>query len=644
MPTQEETTTPVVTPETQSQVEEANILIGELNPELEKEGVSQLPTIGGGPTVLSSENGKDTMTEIEETIAPPPEDTTEEVPPVTAEDTLLQQEIDAGKDAATLRAEEKTTAVTDFFAEQSKTLNASRKKQLSNITSQFKQFARKTEQSTKRRVKLQETIGARFGGRFTIEHTADLVKEQVDIGIQALEALAVRENTAKGKINDAFDTKDNARALKEFNVLQAIIKQKEEKFDEIEKMQQDALKLQQEEEKKLGRQELIAEELDKGLTSALDIFTALNGEIPFDEITAITDELGLEDAGKDFTLSGADIRFDAEGKVIARGSKVGTGLGTGGAGGGGGGEVLPDVKTATADERRTMERIIRQLPVKLKDNVAERPILEQNILADIRRGMSFQEIADEMKGFVVQNEEDMPLASTLRIFAVGSDVDLGEVSAAINSGSFEQAMLAIENAQLGNVDSFFAPTDKARSTIKQGTAVLNILNDPDFPKEKLGAFDAVKFKFDKVADTTNADDIKIQQLESALQLLNAPIRVEIVGTAATEAEMSKITGFQAGINDQPDIVETQVTELVDSVLRFHNEARGQRGLPVVTVDQLGDNTARLGVYQGIADEKQQSAFDSMSNSDLDSEIDKELGEGSTTSLSSTGLDDNGFPI
>lgn len=96
----------------------------------------------------------------------------------------------------------------------------------------------------------------------------------------------------------------------------------------------------------------------------------------------------------------------------------------------------------------------------------------------------------------------------------------------------------------------------------------------------------------------------------------APTIFAIAGTAVTSEEMKKIDDFQADIMDQPDIAKTKIAELSEAILNFHNQARTQRGLPQVDTNELVDESARLGLYEGMVQNADATAYEGMSNSDL----------------------------
>lgn len=206
-------------------------------------------------STLSSSDGQKTIDKaLEDTNRnanlPPPTDTTKPpVPPPTAEESLMQKEVDSLKTTAekkadarkaqALQEEADLAAVLDPLKEK---MDNSKKAQIDAIKVQYNQLRTKQEEANTRRVRLQETIGVKFGGRYAPTHTADLVKEQVDIGLQTIQELNSQENAAISAINAAYDEKSYTMALKKYDELQEIRKQRDTALENIEKNQLEGLK------------------------------------------------------------------------------------------------------------------------------------------------------------------------------------------------------------------------------------------------------------------------------------------------------------------------------------------------------------------------------------------------------------------
>ena len=487
------------------------------------------------------------------------------------------------------------------------------------------------KEQNRRRVELFEQMGIRLGTtRYAPQIQGGIVSAEERAGMQRLAEIDAEEREAIAAAERAAQSNDFAILAEKLNILEARRAEKQTLLEQQNQLALEANAKTKQQLERATRDTAIASLFSQGVTDVTQMLDLLNfdeqgnfiGDFTAQEIKETLAQIIPEAAANsgDFTLGSMDIRFDPEGNPIAFGSKVSglSGLGYGGvtvgtAKGANGAEIpFPsegDLDRMTAEERTFVNQVLRQLPTKLKDSEQEKKDRQREALFDFRRGRDIQAVVDEFNGFIVEDDANQDLADVFRVYAIGSEVDLRQISAAINRGAPEKAMTAVENAQLADADGFFATTDKARQTIAQSQKVIDMLTDKDFPINKLGAFDGRTFKAKRFANLTDKEDLKVQELNTALQLLNAPIRVEIVGTAATKAEMEKISDFQAKIESQPDIVLEQVQGLRDAVLLFHNQARSQRGLPEVNRVQVIDNKERLKIYQQDAKNRIQSRSD-----------------------------------
>lgn len=515
-----------------------------------------------------------------------------------------------------------STAITD--KELQRTVNTIRRRYSSRM--------RQMEEINRRREQTLSTLGVRLGSRYTGGSGGvfgGIIAEEERQGIERVSAL-------EAEMLSAIEGAKKAAKEHNYSVFVKLTEKAQEKYDEKKKAFEELQKTQAENDKKVAdeaalvaNQSAIIEQIQGGLKTPADIFAALGGEVPFDVIKEITDTLP-KDSTEQFTLGRYDIRYDGTGKVIARGASAG--------GGGVAGETdisgissfgspvssvgAPIVaglgntyEKSTPEAQMLIDDILNKIPVQLRNTEKETELKKEQIRKQLAAGYKYQDIVDRLSGFSLQGDKaDKSLGNALYNAALGTDIDVGQLASLINRGAGEQAMTTVENKQLEGVQAFFAPVDKARSTIKQAETVLNLLNDPSFPKDKLGAFDGRKFKVGRFAGLTDTETLKVQQLENALQLLAAPIRVEVAGTAATASEMGKISSFQSDILDQPDIIKTNVESLRDSVLGFHNEARSQRGLPQVDKDQLINNKARLQLYKQLGTVDDEIILNNMDNS------------------------------
>lgn len=501
---------------------------------------------------------------------------------------------------------------------------------ISDIKSRFSVRIQQMEEINRRREQTLNTLGVRLGSRYTGGSGGvfgGILAEEERQGVSRIAAI-------ESEMQSAIRNAEKAAKEHNYSVFVQLTQKAQEKYDQKLKAFEDLKKTQEEQDKKVkeeantvANQSAVIEQIQAGITSPVEIFTALGGTVPFDVIKELTDTMPSSNT-EQFTLGRYDIRYDSTGRVIARGMAGGGGdvslsIGSNGGyiptgSGGTGKPVISGLGTTYANSspqvQFTIERIFNGLPTQLKNNVAEHPLWKNSILNYLKNGYDEQQIKDELSGFALFDKADKSLGYTFYNLSTGTDIAPEELAGLINRGDTDGAMALVENKKLEKVNSFFANTDKARGTVKQADAVLSILNDPKFPKDALGAFDGRVFRLAR--QVTPQQQVKIQQLESALDLLNAPIRIEIVGTAGTASEMEKITGFQAEILDQPEIVKSKVQDLRDSVLRFHNEARSQRNLPQVSRDQLVDNKKRLELYRQIGQAEKEVTNSQMTNADF----------------------------
>jgi hypothetical protein len=549
---------------------------------------------------------------------------------------VVSEETSTKSSAMTQAEQQRKTAETELNSvmdqlQQSTVSDKDLRQTVSTIRGRYNSRMRQMEEINRRREQTLNTLGVRLGSRYTGGSGGvfgGILAEEERQGIERVTAI-------EGEMLAAISAAKKAAKDHNYGVFVKMTELAQKKFDDKQKAVEDLKKVQEAKDKEIkeeanlvANQSAVIEQIQGGMKTPADIFAALGGTVPFDVIKEITDT--LPDAGEveQFTLGRYDVRYDSTGRLIARGT---------GAGGGAGGTDISGVssfgapvvsvgtpivqgigtsyKNSTSEAQMLIDDILNKIPVQLRNTEVETELKKEQIRKQLAAGYTYQQVVDRLSGFSLQGDKaDKPLGEALYNAALGTDTDLGQLASLINRGAGEQAMSLVENKQLESADGFFAGTDKARATIKQADVVLKLLADPTFPKDKLGAFDGRKFKLGRFAGLTDQETLKIQQLETALQLLASPIRVEVAGTAATDSEMAKISAFQSDILDQPDIIKTQVTGLRDSVVNFHNEARSQRGLPTVDDKQLIDNKARLNLYRELGGVNEGMVMNNLDNS------------------------------
>lgn len=490
------------------------------------------------------------------------------------------------------------------------------------------------ERINKSRQDAIRTLGVRLGSRYTGGTKGGVfggvIAEEERQGLERINAI---ESEMLGEIDKA------KAAAREFNYslytdavnkAEKLYKDKQQAAKDLEDAVKESQKQIQEEEERITNQSSVIEQISNGTTDPMEIFTALGGNVPFDMIKEITDTLPGEKDTKPVTLGSYDILVDpVTGNVIARGGKLGgdTTLNVSSNGGLSVGEsrgvatvsgLGTTYENSTGDAKFAIERIFNGLPTQLKNNVAEHPLWKNSILNYLKNGYTEQEIKDELSGFALFGGADKDLGYTLFNLSKNTDIAPEELSGLINRGADKQAMLMVENSQLNDVQLFFANVDEARGYVDATQKALNLLNRPDFPTRFLGSYDGRKFKATRFLgkDANDKERQMLQQLETQLAIINAPIRVSVAGVAVTPTEMDKIQPFQADILDNPGTMDTILTQLQNSVLDFHNSARQQRGLPTVDAQTILNEDSRLNLYKDMATVSSGVSYTQMNNDQL----------------------------
>lgn len=231
-----------------------------------------------GKAIISTQGvQKDILDPIREAIRPTVASSTPSspIPPPTAEESLLKQEYDKQKTDAQKRADTDEANISSVLDPLKAKLDVNKQSQIDSIKSQYSLLRVQAEQANARRNRLQETIGVRFGGRFTPEHTADLVQDVVNQGISKIQELNAQEANSIATINSAFDEKSYTLAVKQFDVLKDIRKTRDDKLAEIEKTQREGLKKLQDANRLASLGSIVGNLVKQGKT-AVDILTAVN--------------------------------------------------------------------------------------------------------------------------------------------------------------------------------------------------------------------------------------------------------------------------------------------------------------------------------------------------------------------------------
>lgn len=526
------------------------------------------------------------------------------------------------------------------------------KSQVNSIKAQFDVRRDSAEKVAANAKAATNVLGARTGRlRYAPEIQRGIITGQENDLITTLSEIDALEMQVIADAENAALERDYEIFLDKIEDLDSIEKERETTLAELETAMKEENQRREEEAQTLRQESLIIEQFAAGVTDPIEVFQALNGDVPYDMIVEYTTMTPGIDAGGELefktgskyqpagyfnTKTGEFTTLSQMGIVAGIGASVAGGgsvVGTGGAGVVGFPSVK-DLELMSTEERIFVNQVLRQLPTRLRDSEKDEVERKREALFDYRRGRSIQEVVDEMKGFIVQDSKQQGLANVFRAYAIGSGVDLAEVSAAINNGNPTQAMTTIEKAKLDDVDLFFASMDDASSFVGAINEAERIMNDPEFNDSFLGSWDGRQFQAERFLgrDANNKERQLLQRLETQLAIINSPIRVSVAGTAATDAEMQKIQPFQTDIRDNPQTMKTILNQMQTAILQFHNAARDQRGLPTVTEEQLINNKKRLNLYKSQVKEIEEAQATSLSNKEL---LLGKTGGGST--MGSTGV-------
>lgn len=255
-----------------------------------------------------------------------------------------------------------------------------------------------------------------------------------------------------------------------------------------------------------------------------------------------------------------------------------------------------ELETMDNEAREFVNRVMRLLPTKLKDSEQERKDRMKEALFDFRQGKPFQQTVDEIKGFVIENRENLPMANVFRTLASNTDIELSDLAAAINRGDMVRAMTDVEKANLKDVDNDFGDLKLAQTTVQKASEANNILNE--LGEGYVGLWDNAeqKIRIKIPQNANNEDRQKAARLAALLTDINKGIRLKYLGSAMTATESSLLEPFLTSTSDQGPIIKTKLDNLINSVLREHNAARNISNLPEVDTEMLLDNNFRLQLY------------------------------------------------
>ncbi len=507
------------------------------------------------------------------------------------------------------------------------TLDAVTKRQIDSIESLFNlRREQQREINLKAQAAIEQSLFLGGSARYAPISTAGIVRQRETAGLRAISELDVQE---KSLINSALSAQaqGNFRLLeKELGLAKEKRAEKQAKTKELNdqiiannkelreraKEKREEFKFIQEQEKSAVESisSLVLSSLGEDDTENAKIISDFAEQYGIDKNVLLNSIIELDrEIEEEKTKAAGKIKFipntaKQQGGIFnpvtgqftpRKGGIGGTATGTSS------GKITEaDLAFTTNEEDLTITRVMRLLPTKLKDSEQERTDRKVEVLRGIKSGQTVQDIVDEIKGFVITNEKEKVLSMYLRTLSAGSDIDLSDLSAAINRNQMKKAMTIVENENLKDAEGELADTISVKTLIVNSNRVLSLLEKA--PLDNLGAFDGRRFKVKKFFGLTDEETVATQQLETAIVNLLNEIRRKSLGTAVTESEVAFLEPLLTDLLDQPEIVKSKVNELKVGTLNQHNQARGQTTLPHISEDELLDTDLRLQTYREMAGE------------------------------------------
>lgn len=279
----------------QQQFEEVRLTPDVLT-ELEKVGIREGGMVGTGagaftltPTgslrrpvsVLSTDKGRETVDDIRQKIQPPEQPI--ETKPVkepekpTADDLLVNQEIEAAKSDIEKRADEAINSFNAIIDPYLSGLDIRKQQQIESVKQTFTASKQLLMEANERRERIVQTAGIRAGAaRFTPETQAGVMAAEARQSALFIADLAAKERAAISAIETAFDEKQFTVGVTKFQELQKIQEKRDKKIDELEASALKRLGEMEERNRILNIETVISEEIKKGNNDSLDILDTLN--------------------------------------------------------------------------------------------------------------------------------------------------------------------------------------------------------------------------------------------------------------------------------------------------------------------------------------------------------------------------------
>jgi len=588
--------------------------------------IQPVSTISSGSGVAVVNKAMDDTNRKPETT--PKTETSKTIPP-TAEDKILQSQIDSTKTPEQLSNEKiRNDLITSFDSQEQsiKTsldpikaqMEESKRAQIDSIYSQFSILRNQLVESNRRRENASVTLGIRKGGQYAPTVMASQIEGVVQQGLQKVSELNSQERDAINKVNNAFNEQSLTLAMKEYESLQDIRKEKDKALAEFDKNLVTLNKKAVEDSTKLNNQTLIHDAAIGTDGSVSSIYEALKGKVSTDEIKNYIDDISVKEPESKkvdrFTssdtmkllgagLDGASQKFVYD-EIVKTGwlnfkAKYGSKLTPQEM------KVLEEIyvpkdkelKAKADSSPKSLEYLdyeltaMNKIPIQVRNSVAESDYYKSIIKQNYDAGVPASKIGDTLSGFRIQNET--PFAAGMRdMFKMldknWTQSDTANMAALINSNREDLAVQKFENHMMGmaqqRAGTDFISESSTRFAITKADQIRGLLDEnglfiPGGPVAGtlgnwIGRFNSSKQK----------------ELKAYFTNLTANLQKERAGTAMTDNEWKRIIEPSIPqITDTLTVVKKKLDELERNGLVVLNSERNSIGLPSLNKTHLAGN-------------------------------------------------------
>lgn len=254
------------------------------------------------PTVISTDSMREQLAKAEKdlkdmnaqieagkNIEPTP--TVEETPTTTGEESSLssyESEIASYTEATNKILEERKNDFNKYLTRSDKLL----KSQVKSIQKTFDVRRDQAQDVATNAIAASKVLGSRFGRqRYAPEIQAGIITGKENALITTLAEIDAFEAAAMAAAESAAYSRDYKTFLDEIDNLDTIRKERETTLNELESAMKEENERRADEAEATKNETQVIEQISGGVTDPIEIFTTLNGKVPYDVIKSYTDTL-----------------------------------------------------------------------------------------------------------------------------------------------------------------------------------------------------------------------------------------------------------------------------------------------------------------------------------------------------------------